>query len=251
MAEYTSPILYHFVGRRLDGDDEQFKLLLSICRDGLLAADLHEQFQSIEAFDESVWDNLGEIAALPAVCFADIPLESLAIHTSKYSEFGLGFTRRFLVEQGVRPVWYIPKSAPLLAAAGPSSQLGIHFAELHNAVGSLSRLLWDGLDDLHATDPNVLSDDRSAQDAIRKLSTLRAFLLADIGWHFKMFDDSLEEDDSDNYYMEREWRSVKRDIKFSATDIAVVIVPNADFAGTVSREFPGLRVETIGAAGKG
>jgi hypothetical protein len=42
------------------------------------------------------------------VCFTDIPIEDLTIHTNKYSRFGIAFSKDFIVKQGGMPIHYIP-----------------------------------------------------------------------------------------------------------------------------------------------
>ena len=41
------------------------------------------------------------------VCFCDIPEADLGIHVRKYSRFGLGFKKAFLIEKGACPVFYV------------------------------------------------------------------------------------------------------------------------------------------------
>jgi hypothetical protein len=59
----------------------------------------------------------------------------------------------------------------------------------------------------------------------------------------KFFDESLPEDDVDNFYMEREWR-VSGFVPFEINDIqSVYIAPG--FRDRIEREFPGLGVKEL------
>jgi hypothetical protein len=58
---------------------------------------------------------------------------------------------------------------------------------------------------------------------------LRSFIAWHIGCFIKPFDPTKEETDSDNYYMEREWRVLGK-VYFHLTDVVRVFSPKAYFA---------------------
>lgn len=53
----------------------------------------------------------------------------------------------------------------------------------------------------------------------------------------KVFDETLAEDDPDNYYMEREWRSIKS-VDFALEDIQKVYLPSQHYKEKFLSEFP-------------
>src|SRR4028119_165483 len=107
---YVSDELTHFVGSRLGTPEDRYALLLAIIRGGLLKAPgLSDQTVEQTADgprtttrytltigrDEPLSSNKKYCASI--VCFADIPVEDLPIHIRKYGEFGVAFSKRFLV----------------------------------------------------------------------------------------------------------------------------------------------------------
>ena len=62
------------------------------------------------------------------------------------------------------------------------------------------------------------------------------------GWgaqmaYVKLYDVTLPDDDPDNYYMEREWRSLNN-IEFTLADIQKVYLPNESYKNKFIEEFP-------------
>src|SRR5689334_24442201 len=45
------------------------------------------------------------------VCFCDIPVEDLPLHMKKYSQFGLAFSKGFLIGKGATPVFYVSETS--------------------------------------------------------------------------------------------------------------------------------------------
>ena len=122
MQRYISNELTHFVGRKLETEDEQFDLLLKILRDGTLIHRVNMfGFPQIESPGQiyEVWvspsDKVSENKMFnpSMICFCDIPLADMRLHTQKYSSFGLSFRKLFLVEKGANPVFYISRDLRL------------------------------------------------------------------------------------------------------------------------------------------
>ena len=139
------------------------------------------------------------------VCFCDIPLRDLDIHIRKYGPFGLAFRRKFLVDQGATPVFYIAADS----AVTPGSCLGARYDENFAPYGELRIAI-------HGTPP----------EAFPGLSPLMSFLDLRLFSYLKFFDSTKADDDPENFYMEREWRVVGT-VKFSVPDVERVIIPRA------------------------
>ena len=115
---YVSKELSHFVGR-VKSEEEQYGILLQILREGILLAPSSarvggEAGEPLRIGYELVTnpaEPIGERFRANVVCFCDIPVEDLTIHTAKYSRFGLAFEKDFLVERGASPVFYIDTRA--------------------------------------------------------------------------------------------------------------------------------------------
>ena len=54
--------------------------------------------------------------------------------------------------------------------------------------------------------------------------------------YVKLYDATLQDDHPDNYYMEREWRSLAN-ISFSVHDIECIYLPNSDYKTRFEQEF--------------
>ena len=257
---YISDYLCHFVGRSRANDDERFDLLVKIIKEKQLKANLDTPDNpSLYTSSNYKGDRLGEILErCDCVCFCDIPDDMLEIHTSKYSRFGIGFTKPFLASQGARPVMYVPLSArmkepcftdtpkdnpidyylylnklsnnlnPMLMLLNAFFKFDNQIRQLINAGGDLKRSveLYDG------TVLKELLDGHAHQMMFSET----------VAWatqcsYVKVFDETLAEDDPDNYYMEREWRSLKS-VDFSVNDIQKVYLPSQQYRERFMAEFP-------------
>jgi len=136
------------------------------------------------------------------VCFCDIPFGDLNIHIQKYSEFGFAFRKSFLVERGASPVFYLAKNATVPGSYS-DAQLGPHFLEM---IGRLHDLV-DSADTREAIDLNV-------------------FLSHQLLGYLKPFGSRNADDNSDNYYMEREWRIIGG-VRFAIEDVCRIIIPRS------------------------
>jgi abortive phage resistance protein AbiGi (putative antitoxin) len=269
---YISNHLTHFVGRSQESDQLRYDLLRKIVYDGRLLDPSHVGrrdpiFRVVNPGDAT--DGL-EISSYPnvrhdlrsklsdnalvqseIVCFCDIPMEELAIHCSKYSHFGLAFSKSFLVAQGASPVMYIPKpgSFEMKLQEHRSASGKLDYEEQKN--GDRAALI-DAIFDFH----NFLSHKRylelqadfvaaeSPEDVDKMVKSLRTTLFyqtaleAFVFGHFKFFDSTLSEDHIDNYYMEREWR-VAGKVRFQPADIQRLFVA-PEFAEPARLDFPTL-----------
>ena len=204
---YVATELTHFVGAELATAEEQYGLLVKILTEGILRAggesDIEEgQVRLRFRWGESLSDP-ERLFQASTVCFCDIPVADLAIHVRKYSRFGLAFRKKFLIEKGAAPVFYVPRGVKLF----------------HR-----TRAQW--LDDAG----KELADARGRSIApgerlqIPEETSLGKFLDYIVLSYLKPFDEMKGEGDPENYYMEREWRTLTS-VRFVLTDVYRVIIP--------------------------
>ena len=271
MQAYVADELIHFVGRSKKLDDERYDLLVSILRGGeLMDIRYRDQRDSPIFYFDVVEKATGkarrrpyypepyfevrqdgpvaanEFVAPEMVCFCDIPLRDLAIHTTKYSRFGIAFPKPFLVKQGANPVMYVAATAatPLQLTASSGEFVDFFSNEGEDSLLSpdqgrglflekLKRRMFEVLDQ-HAEQLQVEFDryERGKHDpgALRQqmLSSVE-FMMGTFCYLFgylKTYDPSLPEDHPNNFYMEREWRVVGR-VRFDLHDVVRIVVPAA------------------------
>jgi hypothetical protein len=63
------------------------------------------------------------------------------------------------------------------------------------------------------------------------------FLVSEVFAFIKFFDETTADRDPTNYYMEREWRTLTN-VRFTAADVARVIVADRDYAERLAQDFP-------------
>jgi len=115
VQRYVSNELSHFVGQDKT-DEEQYDLLVNkILKSGWLThGPYHDPNVPRSAnLDFSKPISKDEAIAYQVVCFCDIPEVDLGIHTDKYGKFGLAFTKKFLIEAGACPVFYVTNESPV------------------------------------------------------------------------------------------------------------------------------------------
>ena len=263
MSSYTSNLLCHFVGRSKANDDERFELLLTIIKGGKLIANLSNPSQPESIFQSGYHcEHVGEVfGRCDCVCFCDIPDLGLKIHTNKYSKFGMGFEKTFIAEQGANPVMYVPKNYPVVKCGGSTAtgnflpprapeeyypfllKLATSFLPLMGSGYTAACLSqWEnGLKILGYGDHLKLFDKDIHQMLIEgKYYPLLFSLMQGISnqlQYVKLYDATLPDDHPDNYYMEREWRSLGN-INFTIDDIKTLYLPNKEYISKFIKEFP-------------
>lgn len=260
---YTSNKVCHFVGRSLADNAERLKLLCQIIHEGVLLSHKSDNgdFQSRLVNGRSSMNLNGEVyTETRCVCFCDIPDDELNIHIHKYSKFGLGFKKDFIVAQGGRPVIYIPDKISLQEANAGILKYPVQrfFPELTQLATFTSAIL--GIANIHNEITNAYNKNKTAQSELKVLTdvldTSQVFCnpkglwgaiftiintVTTMNQFVKVFDPSLDDNDPNNYYMEREWRSLN-DVFFSVDDIVNVYLPDDDiFVTNFVNEFPNLK----------
>jgi hypothetical protein len=129
---YISRELTHFVGSNLresrnkSKEDKQYKLLIKILREGLL---YNRNTNVSLAVNLSAKISENEMYLPQMVCFSDIPLEDLTIHTNKYSSIGISFNKDFIVERGGMPMHYIPAQSRISTLLNITPEQSVEFVE--------------------------------------------------------------------------------------------------------------------------
>lgn len=257
---YISDYLCHFVGRSCANDDARFELLVKIINEKQLKSNLSNPDNSkMETTCAYSGNRLGEIFEhCDCVCLCDIPDEMLGIHTSKYSRFGMGFNKSFLSGLGARPVMYVPLGAKIKEPSetntpkDTSTEYYLYLNKLSSYLSAMLMILNQKFPfhhqySLHSSSDSNLTEilktfDKSiTQDFLQGKSHQLLFSEV-VAWatqcaYIKVFDETMAEDDPDNYYMEREWRSLKS-VDFTLSDIQKVYLPSQQYKDRFITEFP-------------
>ena len=258
MSNYISNLLCHFVGRSKSTDDERFDLLVKIIKEGQLKANLtNPSTPELRTSSQYKGGTIGEIfERCDCVCFCDIPDDMLGIHTSKYSKMGMGFSKAFLSQKGVRPVTYVPSQGHMKEPTQTETPINspmdyyLYINKLSNSFLPMLMLLNSfnpfGLQLIEIMKKPIgesikLFDNDVLAATINGKSHQLLFSLAS-AWatqsaYIKVFDESLPEDHIDNYYMEREWRGINS-IEFDLSSIQKIYLPNQSYKERFIAKFP-------------
>jgi hypothetical protein len=193
---FASEVLWHFVGYN-KSEDEQYKTLLSILKDGL------RKDESSKGTEFKFVDNRTKkpvtLYGYPVVCLADIPFKDLHIHAERYGRFAIGFHKESVICNRFNPVLYVNQH----------SNLFHRFIELELEI--------------------IAYLERTNKEVANKFHELLLYLgsLAKSGDLKANPENRIDWDDLqiNNFYYEREWRSIY-DWNFKNEDIAAIIIPD-------------------------
>jgi hypothetical protein len=245
---YVSKELTHFVGASLRPNEEaQYALFRDILRSGKLR---NPSFGDGFGYALSpVANDLGESLSAPVVCFCDIPVDDLQLHSAKYGRFGLSFRKEHLVQKGATPVFYVVKAAPTLPVLGhmfsydrPLAERGEWSPPTSAVFAPRSRYdlfeLWKYASMRMAMEASSSGQQHSTYDFMQGpwWSDYQEFFSLYVFGYVKFMDAGLADDDARNFYMEREWR-VLNGVTFELDDVVRVLIPEA-FARTFRVDFP-------------
>lgn len=234
---YAGEILFHFVGRKSVNDHEKnYETLCKILSQKAITHYPHDLENSVIRY-EIDWDNklsTEKLVVPSVVCFTDIPLESLAIHQTKYGKFGLGFKKGELIRQSTRPVMYVPLRRDDAINGSGASLL----AEIEYVLKGFQNQILSLADDveirirLKETVPNTLDD---------AVHSLKSILIGEFLAFLKPYQSELPDDHVDNYYMEREWRRFGN-FPFSWVDTITVA---RGYRDRLMNDFPTLKCKVV------
>lgn len=230
-TRYVSDELFHFVGHKHPTNDElNYGILKKVLKNRCVSHSPHENgwgsVSHIVDLEESL---LSEKLIIPTItCYADIPKESLDIHIKKYGKFGLSFPKNLLIKYGARPVMYIPTRSDDWGS--------IHGKTLIKDIEAIYKKFNKNFDSkLDESQSRPLGiEPTNEHDLIHGIDSIFA---KDFLAFIKPFDSELEQDNPDNFYMEREWRK-HGNLKFEPDQVCQIYVASPKYALDVKSEFP-------------
>lgn len=229
IQRYISKELTHFVGRGLS-EEEQYQVLVNIITSGWLTHSPHmlDITPHLEVTTRGRI-SLNEMYKPTVVCFCDIPVTDIHIHLRKYSHFGLSFLKQFLISKGANPVFYVAKNS---VVGNPAKGYSTRAEELDKVMVTYQMFFRYATDALSRRE----GKGRIPRNATQMLLDVEFFLDYNIFSFLKVFDDSLPDEDPENFYMEREWRVIGN-LQFEMDDVYRVILPQA-FAKRFRKDVP-------------
>ena len=258
MSEYTSNLLCHFVGRSKTREEERFELLVNIIRGEKLISNILNSNDSSSIFNSGdCCENAGEVfSTCDCICFCYFFNDALAIHTQKYSKFGIGFEKQFIAEQGARPVMYVPQNFAIRERGDNNNESESmtpknpreYFPYVLSVTSSLlplfvmymskEKMLGDTFEfnqwlSLFNSDVVKAFKENNIQPIVHSVLQEMATDMA----YVKLYDMTLPDNHPDNYYMEREWRSL-HNVHFELKDIKTIYLPNESYHDRFMLEFP-------------
>ncbi len=216
---YISNELTHFVGREAVRDyGKQYKTFCRILKDREIRPKKRDSNLSVSIIRRDTNPNVklsSNKKYLPeVVCFCDIPVDDLKIHSEKYGIFGLSFAKDFIVNKGGAPVHYIPRGA-------------LDILSRLSKEGSTPLTVAKSFDNMHK---RFMEIRKSLGDEFRN------FLYVYFFSYLIFFDHTLPDDHSENYYFEREWR-IFSSLKFTMKNVKRILLPE-EYAKQFRKDFP-------------
>lgn len=184
LQRFATKVLWHFTGYNKP-PEKSLEILKTIISNQTLQVSLDYQ----RIFMPSGQERIGWAAS----CMCDIPFKDLRIHTLRYGECGIAFKKEQAIKSGhFNPVLYIQHDHHLFKYAENLLKKidGIQAKELHEFLMIIGALV-------------------KRSDLTRKVS---------IG------DLTLDKEQNNNFYYEREWRSAYP-WNFQKDDVAAILVP--------------------------
>jgi len=241
LQRYVSKELTHFVGSKLSCKDDQYDLLLHILKEGMLrgsgmAPHLDDDNMIVITINPRGGFSTETQIKAPAVCFCDIPVNDLGLHIKKYGKFGFGlsFLKKYLIPKRVNPVFYVALDSKTIGHRKRVLR-GEHFDEMLQLYDRLvNQILPESENEYQSESEKTCQYDAAF---IKEFRSFDNFFKNEILAFLKPFNNYLAESDSDNFYMEREWRVLGR-VKFEIDDVHRIIVPDKYYAAKLRKDMP-------------
>ena len=171
------------------------------------------------------------------VCFCDIPLPDLNIHITKYKGFGIGFKRQFLVEKGANPTFYVTNDS-IIEEQRPSMRSPDWFdlapinitreVYLDSLVKMLALCCDKFTSILYSSRAGSALPGEQLSERFDHLIVTLVHLRRQLDKHvfsfIVPFHSAKDDTDPDNFYMEREWRTLGQ-LRFGLQDVTRIVIP--------------------------
>lgn len=194
LQRFSSRVLWHFTGYN-KSDDEAFAILNKILETNCLK--VANQAETIRMANDLVR------VGLPFSCMCDIPFRDLSIHTIRYGKFGIAFHKKAAIEDGkFNPVLYVHNNSPVFR----------YVSDLIPEIDKLSKK-WGA----------------EAEPLRRLLYALGSYTKPSDLTHPVVVNLEKDRSQGNNFYYEREWRSVFP-WNFNEGAVAAIMVPWARFS---------------------
>ncbi|MHC4659451.1 MAG: abortive infection system antitoxin AbiGi family protein [Planctomycetota bacterium] len=191
---FASEILWHFVGRKTkDKLDESYNTLISILRDGLKVSEDDIDFKYRDPDINELVTRWG----YPVSCLSDIPFKDLVIQAERYGTLAIGFHKERVIDNSFNPVLYVNTYSFLLG------RFMKHVKELEEFLEK---------------------EDKDKSGKFQEMLSILGSLGKSGDLKANPIDNrTLDEFQLNNFYYEREWRSIY-DWDFNSSDVALIIV---------------------------
>ncbi len=207
---FASEVLWHFVSRE-KSDDDSYQILLSILKTGLKVGPQNEEFK----FYNPETKKVEMLYGYHVTCLADIPLKDLHIHAERYGSFAVGFHKASAILNGFNPVLYFNQYSSIFHK----------FMELIEEIDEGAKRFPESYEKYDRL--------RNLLGSIAKSGDLMAAPQADA---------KLDHLQTNNFYYEREWRSLG-DWDFKSEDVALILLPENKIKSFITdRQNSGLKV---------
>ncbi len=151
----------------------------------------------------------------------------------KYSEFGVSFLKSDLITKGASPIFYIEKNSNIkLPSLFQGTKSNLSRADYFNEIHENFRWLMAYVEQLIKN----YSTPEERGKKIKDISKVRHFFECHIFSFLKHFDSNLDDDDKENYYMEREWL-ILGNLEFKLADVYRIILPES-YAKRFRKDMP-------------
>jgi hypothetical protein len=196
---YISNYLTHWIGSKEADDAVRYQILTEkILKEKALLYNYNDiPFRSkYGGIQRHAW-------GVDMICFTDIPFSEVEEHCKKYSRFGISFSKAYLANSCVVPVWYT--LSPFVYEA---------YSYLYHSVHGLQSLV----DNKIIPEGKYINQKFTIHKYLQKLHAFIAFFQDYDNEEFTFVERTLSANEQQkdffqkkgNHYFEREWRSVYR-----------------------------------------